>query len=107
MDMTTPENGSPVLNVVSRISPTFTPSRLRGSKRRRRAPVGSSDGICEDCTTATGSLHTATADGGGSWIMILRLPGGPSVCTNKTIFDTDLYQAVIWQATATNTVVGG
>ena len=83
MDMTTPENGSPVLNVVSRMSPTFTPSRLRGSKRRRRAPVGSSDGICEDCTTATGSLHTATAEGGGSWIVILRLPGGPSVCTKQ------------------------
>ena len=70
-----PENDSPLLKVVRSMSPTLVPSRFLGSKRRFRAPVGSSRAICVLPTSATGSLHVSAREAGGSCIKISRFPG--------------------------------
>lgn len=69
---TTPENGSPDLNVVSRMSPTLTHSLWVLSNSRLRAPVGSSSDSCCESISATGFLHVCASEGTDGWMIISR-----------------------------------
>lgn len=68
-----PENGSPVLNVVSKMSPGFARSALSLSKSLDRAPDGSRDARERLSTILIGSLQASYSDGGGLCIIISRL----------------------------------
>lgn len=66
MDMITPENGSPPVNVASRMSPGFALSLFSTSKSFDRTPVGSNlDNSCWS-TLLMGSLQFSRSEGGAS-----------------------------------------
>ena len=62
----TPANGSPVLSLTSRMSPTLAASGLALENNLERAPVGSSTEICALERVDMGSLQAANAEGGGA-----------------------------------------